>query len=257
MFEGTGKPLTDAGMREATDSLSLDLPTLWAVIRVETSGAGYFKNRQPKILYERHIFHARTNGRFDAQAPGVSNSKAGGYTGGASEYQRLAQAVALERKAALESASWGLGQVMGFNASSAGFANVEDLVRAMCESEDRQFGAMLAFIDHEGLAGFLQAQDWRKFARRYNGPAFEKNKYDVKLKDAHAEFTARGTPDLRARAAQLYLTYLDYNPGGIDGMFGQRSERALKEFQEDEGMAPATGRLDDASFDRLEKKAIP
>jgi hypothetical protein len=186
----------------------------------------------------------------------VSNAESGGYTGGVSEYKRLAQAVALDRKAALESASWGLGQVMGFNSGSAGFANAEDLVRAMCESEDRQFGAMLAFIDHEGLAGFLQAQDWRTFARRYNGPAFEKNKYDVKLKDAHAEYAANGTPDLRARAAQLYLTYLDYDPGGIDGRFGPRSQRALKEFQEGEGMSPASGRLDDATFDRLEKKAI-
>jgi len=36
----------------------------------------------------------------------------------------------------LRSASWGLGQVMGFNAEDVGFANVDALVAACVESED-------------------------------------------------------------------------------------------------------------------------
>ena len=256
MFEGTGKPLSDAGLAQATDDLSIDLPSLWAVIRVETSGCGFFQNRKPKILFERHIFHRRTQGRFAAAAPDLSDPGAGGYAGGIAEYDRLARAVALDRQAALESVSWGLGQVMGFNADSAGFADVEDLVKAMCESEDLQLRAMAGFIAHEGLSGFLENKDWRSFARRYNGPAFEKNDYDGKLREAHAQFANRGTPDLRVRAAQLYLTYLGHDPRGVDGSFGTNSRTALKKFQQAEGV-PATGELDDETFRRLEQKAMP
>jgi hypothetical protein len=126
----------------------------------------------------------------------------------------------------------------------------------MCESEDQQLRAMAGFIAHEGLSGFLQNKDWRSFARRYNGPAFERNGYDRKLNEAHAQFSDRGTPDVKLRAAQLYLTYLGHEPRGIDGSFGKNSRNALKEFQQAEGV-PATGELDDDIFRRLEQKAMP
>jgi hypothetical protein len=40
-----------------------------------------------------------------------------------------------DEQAALESASWGLGQVMGFNAKTAGFADVHAMVDAMVAGE--------------------------------------------------------------------------------------------------------------------------
>ena len=64
----------------------------------------------------------------------------------------MAKAIALNRTAALKSTSWGLGQVMGFNAAKVGFANVNALVTASQESEDAQLGAMVAFIDQANLA---------------------------------------------------------------------------------------------------------
>ncbi|MGG7377547.1 N-acetylmuramidase domain-containing protein, partial [Escherichia coli] len=42
---------------------------MWAVIHVESSGAGYQADRRPKILFERHVFHRLTGGRFDAAHP--------------------------------------------------------------------------------------------------------------------------------------------------------------------------------------------
>ena len=45
---------------------------------------------------------------------------------------------------------------------------------------------MLRFIHANRLTSLLHARDWAGFARRYNGPAYAKNRYDVRLAAAHA-----------------------------------------------------------------------
>jgi hypothetical protein len=187
-------------------------------------------DRWPQILYERHIFHRRTGGKFAAKgAPEVSQHTAGGYGAlGAHQYARLQAALKLDRRAALESCSWGLGQVMGFNARDAGYASAEAMVEAMCESEDAQFQAMINFIVANRLAGSLQAADWAGVANAYNGPDFQKNRYDEKLRLADARFTVGPLPSLRVRSAQLYLSYLGYAPGGVDGWYGANTQKACR-----------------------------
>jgi len=251
MFEGKGHPLSHESLTAAGQSLGVGLPALWAVMTVETSGCGFLSDRRPQILFERHWFRKLTKGAFDAEAPELSASTAGGYGArGAAQYERLGRAVALNRRAALESTSWGLGQVMGFNAVKVGFANVEAMVKAMCDSEDAQFQGMVGFIRSNGLAKHLQAGDWASFAKAYNGSDFQKNHYDTKLQQAHARFTAGPLPDLRVRTAQLYLTFLGYKAGGVDGWFGTNSQRALVAFQKSKGIPPS-GQLDDASLAAL------
>lgn len=185
MFEGKGNPLSETGLRQAADALGVGLPALWAVMTVETKGCGFLPDRRPQILFERHVFRKRTGGRFDAAAPDLSHRAAGGYgPTGPHQYDRLIRAMALDEPAALESASWGLGQVMGFNAADAGYASVHEMVAAMCDSEDAQFGAMIGFVKTNNLSGHLQRGEWADFAFRYNGPDFQKNNYDTKLANA-------------------------------------------------------------------------
>ncbi len=256
MFEGAGKPLSESGLQQAAGALGVGLPALWAVMTVETKGCGFLADRRPQILFERHVFRKRTQGAFDQTDPDLSNPVAGGYgKGGAFQYERLARAIALNRSAALESCSWGLGQIMGFNAADAGFTDVEAMVTAMCDSEDAQFGAMMSFIRAHNLAQHLQRNDWSNFARQYNGPSFQKNSYDKKLAKAWARFSMGPLPSLRVRAAQLYLTFVGYNPSGVDGWFGQGTQNALIKFQEAKGLEPS-GRLDDPVFLALEGAAM-
>jgi hypothetical protein len=251
MFVGRSEPLSDEGLDQAADELGVGLPALWAVMTVETRGCGFLPDRRPKILFERHIFSKRTGGRFDAVEPDVSNRKAGGYgPDGPQQYERLEQAMALDAVAALESASWGLGQVMGFNAGDSGYSGVREMVEAMCDSEDAQFGAMVGYVKSNDLARHLQRGEWADFAYRYNGPDFQKNKYDTKLENAFARYSVGPLPDIRVRAAQLRLIYLGYNPGGVDGWFGQNSQKALLRFQQDSGLAQS-GFLDDTSINAL------
>src|SRR5262249_14655771 len=193
-------------------------------------------DRRPVILFERHVFSRETNHAFDAAHPDISNPQAGGYgAGGAAQYERLQRALALDRRAALHSASWGIGQLMGFNAQIAGYADVEAMVAAMTVSESEQLLGMAGEIIHNQLDRALRGHDWTTFARGYNGPAYAKNSYDTRLAAAHQKYVLGPLPDLVIRAAQIYLTYLGYHPGPIDGVTGRFTRSALNEFQERQG----------------------
>jgi hypothetical protein len=246
-----GLPLTQAALSAHAGSIGIGLPVIWAVLTVETSGCGFLGDRRPKILFERHVFHRETKGKFDTKAPDLSSSSAGGYgPAGANQHARLARAMALDKIAALDSTSWGLGQVMGFNAKTAGFQNVTTMVAAMETSEDAQLGAMIAFLKAGKLHTLLQSGDWAGFAKRYNGAAFAKNKYDVKLAAAFKQFVKDGVPDIEMRTAQLALVYAGFNPGRVDGIFGSLTSTALQRFQLSEKL-PQTGQLDSATKARL------
>ncbi|MBV8738202.1 MAG: DUF3380 domain-containing protein [Alphaproteobacteria bacterium] len=226
-FAGAGHPLHSDGLVAAADHVGVDAPVLWSVVLVETSGFGFLPDRRPAILFERHIFSNRTGRRFDSTHPGISGP-AGGYgQPGAHQYERLEEAVSCDRLAALESASWGLGQIMGFNAGLAGFRDAEDMVSKMMRGENEQILGMASFMRASGMHVPLQRRDWAGFARRYNGSGYAQNRYDEKLAAAHASLSARGLPDLETRAVQLLLTYHGFNPGKIDGIVGERTRAAI------------------------------
>lgn len=263
-FSGRGQPLTDTDMEQALSILGLepatDLPALWSVLTVESRGFGFLADRRPKLLFERHVFYKQTDGRFASTAPDLCAKTGGGYLGGAAEYDRLARALSLCRVAglgdepALRSASWGLGQVMGFNAGAAGFQTAREMVTQMSESEAAQLAGMARFMTSEGLDARLRARDWTGFARRYNGSSYWKNAYDVKLKSAFEKFSSGISRDLRARAAQGALLFLGYKPGDPDGVLGQNTRRAILAFRVDAQMG-ASEDLDDAVFNAIMGKA--
>lgn len=234
-FQGKGTPISQADVTQSLAALKVDAASLWALVTVETSGFGYLPNRQPRILYERHHFHRLTNGKFSTTHPDISNPDPGGYLGGAAEYDRLATALNLDEEAALQSASWGLGQVMGFNAQSVGFANVRAMVTAMVASEAAQLQAIVNFITRNTtLLTAFRNQDWQTVARIYNGPTYEKNNYHTKLFVLHGVYADPAKlPNLDVRTAQACLTYLAaagnpaFNPSGVDGLIGKNTRRAL------------------------------
>jgi len=245
-FMGAALPLTEAGVDGFTGATGTGGNELWSVLSVETSGCGFLPDRRPKILFERHKFHALTGGQYDGSHPDISAPSAGGYgAGGANQYNRLAEAVALDRQAALKSASWGLGQVMGLNYTSAGFADVEAMVAAMVVSEDNQLAAMASFLQATGLAGPLAAHEWTSFAQGYNGANYAANNYDGQLQQFYGHYLNGSLPDLGIRAVQIRLTYAGLDPRGIDGVLGKGTRAAIKAFQAQHGLEQ-TGDIDEA-----------
>jgi hypothetical protein len=253
-FTGGGAPLTQAGLAQACQKLGVGVAEIWALTFTETDWpyGGCYADKRPQILFERHIFHRLTGGKFDQGYPDISQPTAGGYgAGGNHQYERLATAMSLDEGAALQSASWGIGQVLGENYKSAGFASPQALVTQLFASEDAQLLAVANEIIADNAAKALATHDWANFARIYNGPAYARNNYDTTLRTWYEKFRGGASPDLRVRSAQLYLMYLDYHPRDIDGSWGKFTQSAVNQFQAAKGM-PITTELDDATFAAIE-----
>jgi hypothetical protein len=250
-FAGAGIPLTQGGFESSLRDMQLGLAEIWAVLCVETSGCGFLVDRRPKILFERHIFSRLTGGQYNADDSDISAPAAGGYgESGAHQYARLAAAIQFDRSAALQSVSWGLGQIMGENFEKAGFDNIEAMVAAMVSGEDAQLSAMLAFLKSSKLDHFLGTHNWAGFARLYNGPDYAAHNYDGLLNHFYQRFSTGQLPDLNIRTAQILLTYRGFLPGAIDGMTGRETMAAVKRYQESVGMA-VTGLIDDKLVESL------
>lgn len=248
-FTGRSFAISAAALASAGGALGVSQPEVWTVLAVETSGCGFLPDRRPPILYERHIFSKLTGGRFDDGD--ISSPTPGGYGApGPHQYDRLAQAIALDRQAALQSASWGLSQIMGMNYAAAGFPDVETMVAALCDSEDAQLAAFVAFLKSNKLDVHLQAHDWPSLARGYNGPTYAQNDYDAKLAAQYAKYAAGPLPDMNVRTAQLYLTFRGLNPGPVDGMLGSRTQSAVEQFRQQAG-AGSTSAIDDLLLQAL------
>lgn len=196
----TVKPrLTEADKQAAAKRLGVKLSALKAVCDVESRGTGFLSDGNAVILFERHVMYRqlKKNG-IDADSfaecqPDIVNRFAGGYLGGLREWPRLNDACLIHRPSALESASWGLFQLMGFHWELLGYPSVESFVTDMQSSEGRQLNAFCTFImknpqRHKALQGLRFAE----FARLYNGADYQKNKYDLKLATAFAKYE-RGT----------------------------------------------------------------
>jgi hypothetical protein len=250
-FRGKALPMEAEGFARALDQLGVKAPALWAVLAVETKGCGFLPDRRPVILFERHVFSRETGHQFDATHPAISQRTPGGYgSSGAHQYDRLGMAAALNRKAALDSTSWGIGQLMGLNARIAGHDDAEAMVRAMALSEDNQLIGMAGYIAHNHLDRALARNDWASFARGYNGPDYAVNAYDAKLAAAHQQFLVGPMPDLAIRAAQIYLTFLGLQPGPVDGVMGRLTRSALGQFLASQGL-PDGGAVDNALLAHL------
>ncbi len=172
-------------------SLGVDEACLHAVADVESSGSGFMAppSDLPKVLFEGHVFHRLTKGRFATARPDLSyphwdRSKYSGTTAG--EWKRLDAATGLDRKAAFQSASWGTFQIMGFNYPLCGFDDVETFVAAHKAGAEEQLGAFARFIARPAFINALRSKNWRSFATAYNGPGYAKNHYDSKLSVAYA-----------------------------------------------------------------------
>jgi N-acetylmuramidase/Putative peptidoglycan binding domain len=244
-FRGNATPLSEKDLDDAAAALNCERAVIDAVCDVESAGGGFLPDGRPKILYEAHIFGRMTDGRWNRTNPNISapawdRSLYG--AGGAHQYERLAEAIALDRDAALRSASWGRFQILGENCSAAGFANVEGFVRAMCDSEAAHLQAFLAFCRHARLVEAMQGRNWRSFALHYNGPG-QVDFYAEALRKAFARHSAHAA----AAPGDQVLHLLDRGPAvsklqqllkaagsdvDVDGVFGNQTLDAVRAFQE-------------------------
>ncbi len=187
--------ISDEAWTRLAKQLDAEVAALRAVAEVESAGDGFLPAPSilPKVLFEGHVFHRLTQGRFDATHPQLSyptwdRKKYSGSLAG--EWDRLNTACLLDRTAALQSASWGMFQIMGFNYDACGCADVDGFVAAQRAGADQQLALFAAFIARAPFIDALHQRDWAAFAKTYNGSGYRANAYDTKLREAYRRFSA-------------------------------------------------------------------
>ena len=201
-LRGQGKPghlLSQGAIDAAAERLGVPVAAIHAVNEVESRGSGFLENDKPAILFERHVMYQRLEKAGQPAAdlaeryPNLVNPKRGGYAGGTAEHGRLSNAILIDRQCALESASWGLFQIMGYHWHALGYDSADDFVDAMQSGEDAQLDAFVRFIEADpDLHKALKGRKWVDFAKRYNGAAYKENLYDVKLARAYESHAGAG-----------------------------------------------------------------
>ena len=187
------KKLTEAQIQAQALGLGIEVAALKAVIEVECKDSGFNADGTPVILFERHVFRQRliANGKAVTadkamrERPDLCSKTMGNYGLYSAQHGRLNAAAQYDRESALESASWGIGQVMGYHWKALGYPTLQNFINAMYRDEASQLEAMCRFIVTNKLINALKNKDWKAFARGYNGPAYARNSYDVKLGNAY------------------------------------------------------------------------
>jgi hypothetical protein len=198
-MEKNMKKLTEDQIQSQARALGIEAAALKAVIEVECKGTGFNADNTPVILFERHVMRQRliTNGqskvadKMIVKRPDLCSKTSGGYGLYSAQHGRLNAAAQYHRVSALESASWGIGQVMGYHWKSLGYKSLQAFVNAMYKDEASQMDAMCRYIKVNGLINALKNKDWKAFAKGYNGNGYAKNSYDIKLANAYKKWAAK------------------------------------------------------------------
>lgn len=184
--------ISEKKFQEVAKTLGCKVAAIKAVDFVESRGGGFLDNGDVKILFEPHIFWKELRKvnitpklskicypTWGTQPYGTVNV----------QHDRLNEATKIHREAALKSCSWGRFQIMGFNFKECGCKTLQEFINKIYESEESQLELFSNYIKSVFLDDELRVLDWKGFARGYNGPAYTKNQYDIKLKNAYLNFS--------------------------------------------------------------------
>ena len=271
-------PETEEAILKVSLATSIEPAALLAICSVESGGRVFARvggKLEPLIRFEGHYFDRRLTGvkRKRARAEGLASPRAGVVANPRTQAGRwalLRKAEAIDRTAARESVSWGVGQVMGAHWAWLGYRHVDDLVTDARSGAAGQVRLMVRYIRKADLLPAIKARDWAGFARGYNGPGYKKYKYDVKIGSAYRKFAKRygggsavainaGTLRIGNRGAavadlQHNLKALGYLLR-VDGDFGPATQKAVRQFQAGHGL-PSTG-IADQNTEAAIRSALP
>lgn len=240
------------------DNIGCELNVLKAILEVESGGDAFDKHGRLIILPEKHVFRRQLPKELRAKALYIglaakrwtrANYKGLGGKGSDARWNLLQDMADLHETAALNSASYGSAQIMGFNHEICGYPTVTEFVLALAEDDERQISAFVAFLERSGLRQALRDRDFQAIARKYNGSGQVKRYAGMMLRayrrlggsgdTIHANDNRHGlrlgSEGYRVKALQERLRDLGYTVRP-DGDFGPATKRAVVAFQSDHGL---------------------
>jgi len=192
----TKRFLSQADINQVAKDLEVEPAAINAVREVEAGGTG-FQGERPKILFEGHVFYKQLKkhgidpakhlaGNEDILYSKWNKSTRKYYK--LDQYARLEKARKINAAAAMESASWGLFQIMGYHWQPLGYKSASKFVKQMHKNEGEHLKAFAAYLKANNLVKPLQDLDWATFARGYNGSGYKENQYDTKMASAYKRY---------------------------------------------------------------------
>lgn len=181
---------TEVAYSKVAQELDCEIALIKAIEEVESAQAGFTKEGRLMCLFEGHVFHNLTKGKFDKNYPTISYrkwTKKHYYSDPDKEYkERFSLAFLLDKDAAMQSASWGAFQIMGFHYQSLGFKTVDEMHLFLKADIDNHLLLFARFVKgNSRLLLALQQKNFQKIAYYYNGAGYRKNKYDQKIEAAY------------------------------------------------------------------------
>jgi hypothetical protein len=201
-------------LKEQSDKLGAKPADLAAVLLVESRGRGFDDRGNPITRFENHVFFRRWGDKhksdFDKHFTFDPMTKYKGHTfrkddtesfstfhlDNAKEMKVLSFARSLDDTAALQSASYGAAQVMGFNHKTLGYPTVQAMHKDFSLGIRPQLDGMISYIKNNKLCmEGIRERDYFKFAGGYNGKGKEAD-YSKKIREA-AESYAKVTRGMK------------------------------------------------------------
>lgn len=263
-------------VRKFADANGVPLPNALAFIETEGAMPVLDSVGRPLILPEKHVFHRNLpkNRRALALKKGLASTRwtranYKGLGGGRSlisqnnRWDLLKKMEEFHERAGPTAASYGIFQVLGENWKSLGFSSPKAFQESQFTLEG-QVSAAFTYLKVNKILDDLIAWDVHKVCRVWNGPAYRKNNYHIKMINARNRWIknlgnetssnvtqkarglslgsgGRGAPENeveRVLMLQELLISKTHVRIKADGDFGPATHAALVAFQVSEGLEP-------------------
>ena len=224
IYLGRGKRLEDIDIPTIGKKIGVGEDPLHAVMDVEARNSGFDSRNRVVMLFEPHIFYRELKSDPAtlelAVKAGVAYPQWGQSAYPKDSYPRFQIARDINERCAYRSCSWGLGQVMGFNSSLAGYDTAYAMVSDFSNDEDNQLEGMVNFILNSGLDDELRDLESAKtdakrlvaaarFARGYNGPGYARHGYHTRIVERYKFWLTK--PDTKIKDTAWWGRFNPFN----------------------------------------------
>jgi len=178
------KKINDTQIAILAASNGWSYAALKALIEVESGGVGFAPDTGKLIIQFEPVW-------FKRKAPYSPSGKwsLNGVERQHKEWEAFNEAYKINANAAMESASIGMMQVMGFHYKKLGFKTVGEMWDFAKVSEANQVELAIRFIKtNPKLDAAVKNKEWATVAYYYNGPKYKTNNYDNKLANAYLKY---------------------------------------------------------------------
>ena len=179
----------DEVIENFAENNKIELSKLYAIIKVESFGNFFYKNKHPIVRFECVKYNKDVENKKKVSCD-ISKNRYGSLKD--TNYEAFKIALKKNREVTLLSTSYGFAQILGENYEIVNFSSVSEMYEHMFTKKG-QIDAFFNFIKNKNNGIILnelkeESTNWRIVAKNYNGANYEYNNYHTRLETANKDF---------------------------------------------------------------------